>query len=72
MNKWVLTIGGMTVTEGNWSTWRNTYPSATLSTTNATRTDLELHLDLHDMKLGTNYLNRGTGTMHTASNNLPC
>jgi hypothetical protein len=47
------------------------YPCATLSTTNATRTDLELHLDLHNMKMGTNYLNHGTGTMHTASNNLP-
>jgi len=35
-------------------------------------TDLELHLGLHDVKLGTNYLNLGTGTIPTASNNLPC
>jgi len=35
-------------------------------------TDLELHLGLHDVELGTNYLNLGTGTFPTASNNLPC
>jgi len=33
-------VGGMTVTEENWDTGIETYPSATSSTTNVTWTDL--------------------------------
>jgi hypothetical protein len=38
MNEWVWSIGGIILTGENWSTWRKTCPSATLFTTNLTRT----------------------------------
>jgi hypothetical protein len=53
---WIWSIGGMIMTEENWSIQRKTCPSATLSTTNLTRTDLGSKLVLCSEKLADNHL----------------
>ena len=40
MNEWLWSADGMILTRRNWSTQTKTYPSATLSTTNPTRTEV--------------------------------
>jgi hypothetical protein len=51
--------GGMILTRENQRTLRRTCPSATLSTTNPTWTDLGINLGLHDERLATNHLSHG-------------
>jgi len=40
-------IGGMILKAKQWSTWCKTYPNATFSTKNPTRSGLGLNLDHH-------------------------
>jgi hypothetical protein len=51
---------GMILTGENQRTWRETYPSASLSTTNPTSTDLSVNPGLCSERLVTDCLSHGT------------
>ena len=54
----------------NWSTWKQTWPSATLTTTDPSRTDLELSPGFHSERPETSCLSCGM-TDTTVSNRYP-
>jgi hypothetical protein len=56
----VWSIGGMTLTEGNWTSRREICSSVTLSYTNPTRTGLGSSLSLCSDRSVTGHLNHGT------------
>ena len=58
--RWLWSKCGMILTGENWSTGRESCHSATLSTTNLTRTDLGSNSDLGGEKLATNNLRHVT------------
>jgi hypothetical protein len=61
---------GMMIVRGNRSTWKKTYPKATLSTTNATQTDLVLKSGRRGGKPATNRLNYGTAKTNVSAVSL--
>jgi hypothetical protein len=60
IQEWIWSSGGMILTGENRRTWRKSCPSATLSTTNRTWTDLGENSVLHSKKPETNRLSYGT------------
>jgi hypothetical protein len=61
--RWYMSMenhGGMILTGENQITWRKTYPSVTMSTTNRTWTDPGMNLDLFNHRLVTNRLSHST------------
>jgi hypothetical protein len=53
IHEWIWSSGGMILTGENWRTWRKTFPSATLSTTNPTWTVLGVNPGLQCEKPAT-------------------